>query len=470
MPEERSDPVWLDDIESPPEPRSPKRLCIISGDALPSGEFIAALQTAVGPNQEIEIIRERRRGGSGTGPGQPPIERRQHTHVEAMVRLDGYAIVPLPPSASRPARVPDPPISIPAIERPMSVPPIERPMSVPIERRPAETRSAERSPFLRRAFGGESETDELELQRVMEFKRRRRMRLGFPLVVTALVAVLTLLFFQLPAVKSFMSRVGTPPAERAAEPSRSAQAPSPGTPSAPDRRGESRPSAGQEGAERAPEPGVAPRAQVGTTPPAPTSPAPQVQSSIPAPPAQTGPTPPARTSSAPKAETIPAPRVQPTPAPRVEPGPAPRAQPGPAPRAEVPETRPQTDSGAVLPPSRVSPRQVAVGRASETLRGEASRFPGVPRVELTRSSLPTPEGKAESYVVRLSDPAGRPLAGAEVLLLAGMSDGTVESIMLHDGPEPGTYSGTSRPTRSAPVDLRVRMTMSDKRIEVPLRP
>jgi hypothetical protein len=70
----------------------------------------------------------------------------------------------------------------------------------------------------------------------------------------------------------------------------------------------------------------------------------------------------------------------------------------------------------------------------------------------------------------LWDPAGQPLAGAEVLLLAGMADGTVESIMLRDGSEPGTYSGTSRPSRSVPVDVRVRITMSDKRIEVPLRP
>src|SRR4030095_15461390 len=97
MPEQRSDPVWLDDVESPPEHRSPKRLCIISGEALPSGEFIAALQTAVGPNQEIEIIRERRRGGSGRGPGQPPIERRQFRNVEAVVKMGGDGIGALPP-------------------------------------------------------------------------------------------------------------------------------------------------------------------------------------------------------------------------------------------------------------------------------------------------------------------------------------------------------------------------------------
>src|SRR4030095_934392 len=95
--------------------------------------------------------------------------------------------------------------------------------------------------------------------------------------------------------------------------------------------------------------------------------------------------------------------------------PPPRAQTSRATRPETTETQPQSGPVAGVPPavpSRASSRQTAVARAPETLRGESSRFPGVPRVERTRSSLPTPEGKAESYVVRLSDPAGRPPAGA----------------------------------------------------------
>jgi cytoskeletal protein RodZ len=410
MPQERSDPVWLDDVEAPLEHRSPKRLCIISGDALPSGEFIAALQTAVGPNQEIEIIRERRRGGSGIGPGQPPVDRRRLPHVEALVKMDGYAIVPLPASQSRPPRIPDPPMPFP-----------------PIEHRSAEPRPAERPPFARHTFDDDGDADERELERILQFKQRRKGRLGLPLVVAAaLVAVLIVLLVQLPAVKSLMSRAATPPAERTSEAPQSTQAPAPATPSSSDRSSQTPPPAGREDAERPPEPTDTPRAPVDTAPPPQTSPVPRAQ-----------------------------------------------AQTSPVPRAETRETRPQTGPVAGLPPaaaSRVSPRQTAVARAPETLRGESSRFPGVPRVELTRNSLATPEGKAESYVVRLSDPAGRPLAGADVLLLARMADGTVESIMLRDGLEPGTYSGTSRPTPSAPVDLRVRMTMSDKRIEVPLRP
>jgi hypothetical protein len=400
MPQERSDPVWLDDVESPPEHRSPRRLCIISGDALPSGEFIAALQTAVGPNQEIEIIRERRRGGSGIGPGQPPIERRRFPHVQTIVKMDGYAIVPLPPSQSRPQRVPDPPMPRPSIEH-----------------RSAEPRPAERASFAHHGFDDDGDADERELERILQFKQRRRVRIGGrPLVLAALVVVLVLLLVQLPAVKSLVSRAATPPAERTSAAPQSTQAPAPAAPSSPDRSSMALPPAGRESAERPPEATVTPRAEVDT---------------------------------------------------------APRPQTSPVPRAEITETRRQTGRVTGLPPeppSRVSSRQTAVARAPETLRGESSRFPGVPRVELTRNSLSTPEGKAESYVVRLSDPAGRPLAGAEVLLLARMADGTVESIMLRDGSEPGTYSGASRPTPSAPVDLRVRMTLSDKRIEVPLRP
>jgi hypothetical protein len=70
----------------------------------------------------------------------------------------------------------------------------------------------------------------------------------------------------------------------------------------------------------------------------------------------------------------------------------------------------------------------------------------------------------------MSDPVGRPLTGAEVLLFASMADGTVENITLGAGPEPGTYAGTSRPSRSVPVDFRIRLTTSDKRFEIPLSP
>jgi hypothetical protein len=78
-------------------------------------------------------------------------------------------------------------------------------------------------------------------------------------------------------------------------------------------------------------------------------------------------------------------------------------------------------------------------------------------------SLPVP------LRLRIFDSAGRPLAGAEVLLRARMADSTEQSIVLDPGPEPGTYQATV-PGGSAPVDLRVGITTSDKRVDIPLSP
>jgi len=72
--------------------------------------------------------------------------------------------------------------------------------------------------------------------------------------------------------------------------------------------------------------------------------------------------------------------------------------------------------------------------------------------------------------VRIADPAGKPLGDAEVLLLARMPDGTVENVRMDFYPDHGTYRGTLPPTRSSPVDLRVRVITGDKRVEIPVGP
>ena len=89
-------------------------------------------------------------------------------------------------------------------------------------------------------------------------------------------------------------------------------------------------------------------------------------------------------------------------------------------------------------------------------------------MELVRQ--PVSLGWGESYALRLLDPAGQPMAGADVLLVAHMEDGTVENIPMGALPEPGTYRGTVPTGRSTPVDLRVRVSTGDKRVEVPVRP
>ena len=402
MPEQRTHPV--DEVKSLAMEGVRRRLCIVSGDVVQCREFIAALQTAVGPNEGIEIIRDRRKGGPS--PASCQSDRRRFPHVDALVKMDGYAIVPLP--TNRPPRVPEPPIAT---------------RSTP--RQPAEPFPAER-PRLERPFV--DNYDEEELERILQFKRRRAVRLGPLLILTVLVGVLAgLVLLQLPTVTTFMSRVrlaSPPPVERKKEP----EAPStlqssasvPGTRvdggterAAPDPARQSDSPSGDQN-------GLPLRAETGSvSPPEPDRPPPQRNPVL-------------------------------------------RAEPGPQPRS-------QTGTLASVPPT--SPGRASSRLSGSVLRGEASsRFPGLPRVELVRNSVHTAEGKADSYVVRLSNPAGRPLTGADVLLRAGMSDGTVENVMLDAGPEPGTYTGTSRPSRSSPVDLRVRMTMSDKRIELPLKP
>ena len=271
-----------------------------------------------------------------------------------------------------------------------------------IERRPAE-----RPFFERRSLGDETDADERELERILDFKRRHKVRLGPTLVLTALVAVLVILLVQRPALETLMSRIpwqATPPAERTSQPLQAT--PAPRTAETPSRlvratrlRRATRPPGRAENPERLSE-----------------------------------------ANSTPRAETVQEPRPQ---------------------RDAVAGVRPRRPEEFRLP-NRRRPGAADVERRIEV--------PRIPRVELARSSLPTAEGKADSYLVRMSDPVGRPLTGAEVLLFASMADGTVENITLGAGPEPGTYAGTSRPSRSVPVDFRIRLTTSDKRFEIPLSP
>jgi hypothetical protein len=94
------------------------------------------------------------------------------------------------------------------------------------------------------------------------------------------------------------------------------------------------------------------------------------------------------------------------------------------------------------------------------------RFADLPRVDVSRES----GSPAGIYSARIVDPAGRPLADADVLLLARMSDGTVENVRMEYVPERGTYRGTLPRTRSSLVDLRVRVITGDKRVEIPVGP
>jgi hypothetical protein len=94
------------------------------------------------------------------------------------------------------------------------------------------------------------------------------------------------------------------------------------------------------------------------------------------------------------------------------------------------------------------------------------RFPDLPRVDVSR------EGGAGHgiYSARIVDPAGRPIADADVLMLARMSDGTVENVMMHFYPDRGIYRGALPTTRASIVYLRLRVITGDKRLEIPVEP
>jgi hypothetical protein len=129
----------------------------------------------------------------------------------------------------------------------------------------------------------------------------------------------------------------------------------------------------------------------------------------------------------------------------------------PGPSAEAPAT-------AVPAPSATDPPRTGVALK------DPSPQVGPPQVDMARTPAPASEGGGEAYAVRLSDSGGRPIAGAEVLLLIRMADGTLLVVSLRAGPHPGTYSVTMPPLQSAPVDLRLRVVTSNTRVEIPLTP
>src|SRR5881296_286043 len=133
--------------------------------------------------------------------------------------------------------------------------------------------------------------------------------------------------------------------------------------------------------------------------------------------------------------------------------------------------RPRLSATARPSPSAPAPsNQVASALSPEaaTPKATPAQLVGSHRAELVQG--PESRGWGDSYAVRLLDPAGKPMVGAYVLLVAHMADGTVGNIAMGALPEPGTYRGTVPTGRSTPVDLRVRVSTGDKFVEVPVRP
>ena len=177
-----------DDSEIPPASPATNQVCIISRDPLRA--FIAALNPALRGCEELRIIVDRRRADLENVAARPATERRHHPSVDAKVKADGFAIVPV--------LTPGDPQNYPGIERLVD----------------------------HRSAGNDAEADERELQRILdEFKRRSKVQVG-PLVarvsaIVGAVSVLVVLFAQMPAGKALVNRarlVALPTSERTPEP------------------------------------------------------------------------------------------------------------------------------------------------------------------------------------------------------------------------------------------------------------
>jgi hypothetical protein len=91
---------------------SRRSLCIVSCDPLQCSELVLSLQASLDPDDEVEIVMDRRRAGDvfDTKSGAPEpvsVERRHNPDVDLAVRTKGFAIVPAVPMTSRPRAEPD---------------------------------------------------------------------------------------------------------------------------------------------------------------------------------------------------------------------------------------------------------------------------------------------------------------------------------------------------------------------------
>ena len=421
----------------------PARLCIISREPLRSGHFIAALRAALGPEDHVEIIIDRRHGGSSGEAGLTE-DRRRQPQVALTLEANGFAIVPASvdpegriwrprPSVLRPDVPPIEPRDIGRAER--ASPVLEMP---PIERfSPGE-----------RFFRVDNEGEEFES--ITSFERRRPRTLipallGVLIGVT-LIALVLFLAGQLGG-PSRLNQLSTDPLrggpERAPGAPVVAETPPPARPdseSASAGGSASTTSVSPRDADR-----LTPRPRETNGPSEVTGPASQEPS---IPPKETSSS--ARGASAPANETgAPAQAGTGEGARDARPVPGATARPG----SSAP---PRSSQVADLPPP-----------GAATSKATSTQVAAPPRAELV--GAPASRGWGDSYAVRVLDSTGRPMVDASVLLVARMADGTVENVAMGALTEPGTYRGTVPTNRSTPVELQVRVTTDGTSVEIPVR-
>jgi len=89
-----------------------RSLCIVSRDPLQCSELVLSLQASLDPDDEVEIVMDRRRDRnvfqtSAAEPDRGLVDRRQNPQVDLEVRTKGFAIVPGAPMTARRLTEPD---------------------------------------------------------------------------------------------------------------------------------------------------------------------------------------------------------------------------------------------------------------------------------------------------------------------------------------------------------------------------
>jgi len=452
----------------------PKCLCIVARDRLRGSDFIAALGASLRPDDQLEIIVDRR-SGEPSDDWDRAEDRRQRPQVDIALRANGFALVPAPsPRGERMAAAERTAERIAAAERTAeriamagrTVRGERTPLSLLLPSPPSSRLAPEREED--HEDEDDYDDDRERLEAIRSFKRERS-RGRAPWLIAALAVVAVAAFVLSPAgqtlKQSFVYRASSEgPASSSSPP---AQAPdastAPRAPAVAEKPVAEKPAAQKQTAEKpTAEKSVAEKSisersvaeksvaekpageKPGVEAPM-RAPARQEPSSLPSRESETATSP--RDARTPPVESSAPPRVAPE-SPSRE-----RARAAEVPRPSVSEPAARRAVTAVPPPAEPGSRLTS------------PRFAGLPRVELSREA-----GTASgTYAVRIVDPAGKPLGDAEVLLLARMPDGTVENVRMHFYPD-GTYRGTLPPTRSSPLDLRVRVITGDKRVEIPLGP
>jgi hypothetical protein len=394
-------------------------LCIVSRDRLFGRDFLAAVQASVRPEDHLEVVVDRRRG-EPSSQWHGAEDRRKRPHVDRALQANGIAIV----AAAVPGdeRRPEPSLRDQTSSQPFEdrvfgreIPQNERSVNAERGPRPLGVQSwldsrvtTAPEDFQNEPYADHDDDDAERLESILSFKRERSRRLLLPWIVAGLAVVAAVVVVLSPLAHSLKQSVAP-------------RASSEVSPRATDPAAGAEPlslSSRDDASAASPRDNREPSAE---------------SSAPPAPQTATGTTAGRRARSSVNE-------------------PAPRQTASAPPRSE--------------PVSRSGSEPVSRSGSEPVSRLTSPRFAGMPSVDVSRE----PGSPTGIYSARIVDPAGRPLGDADVLLLARMSDGTVENVRMEFSPDRGTFRGALPPTRSSLVDLRVRVITGDKRIEIPVGP